>query len=242
MPASTRVVLLEEAGMKALEAFVASAQGQMPFIQSLALNKVAAQARLDLNAALPRELDGISRFTEKAFLYNRSTKARLVAEVGVQESRKYLAPLVQGGSRPFKKAEGYLKGIGGPGGFDRSREIAPVKKGRTRAGNISRGALRKVEAGLSTTAQYGGVFIGTPRGLYKGQTRAAGAWMRLGRKWDKRKHKHVGTLVPLFKEAADRATYRPNTFPMMRLADESSTRSWPAAFSAALEQALRTAR
>jgi hypothetical protein len=61
--------------------FVATIKNQLPFATSVALNNVAFNVRQDLGKQTTKSFVNPTSFTQKAFRYNKATKANLEAQV-----------------------------------------------------------------------------------------------------------------------------------------------------------------
>jgi len=229
---------VDKKGLKEMGRLIPGIRRQMPFIQTVALNRVGFDVHKGLGRATTVYYEGPRTYSQKAFRYKKANKRNLIVTVGLDKTRGYLEPTILGGRRKFKKAEGYLKAKS-KGSLGSNIQLTPVKAGRTKGGDINRLAIRRAIANMSTKNQEGGVFFGTPRGLVNGRERDEGVWIRKRRKWQKRRKRHVGKLQPLFKES-DPADYKPNTFPMYRLGQRIANRSAKEAFNYAFTKALET--
>ena len=250
-------IKIDKRGIKEMRQFAPNVRRQMPFIFSSALNSTAFEVQATIAKSTTRFFDKPKRFTQKAFKVQRSTKKNLKALVGPQSNRDYLAVQILGGDRPLKDAEGFVRGRSA-GALRRGQQLTPVKAGRTKAGDIRRASLGKIQAGMSTTDQGFGIFIGTPRGKKNGRPRDFGVWVRKGRAYFPKGTRYVvkdgkrraiktekgywkGKLVPLFK-ASDPATYKRGSFPMFRIGRDKARVVYPRQFSIAFDKAMRTTR
>ncbi len=79
---------------------------QIPFATSQALNDTAIQARQQVIDKLDQYIDRPTPFTKRGFIYRRSSKSKLTAQVLILDNRwKYLKYQVRGGVRhPAGKA------------------------------------------------------------------------------------------------------------------------------------------
>ena len=249
-------IKIDSRGIKEMRQFAPNVRRQIPFIQSRTLNATAFKVQATIAKSTTRFFDKPKRFTQKAFKVQRSTKKDLRALIGPQLNRDYLAVQILGGDRPLKDAEGFVRGRSA-GALRRGQQLTPVKGGRTRAGDIKRSSLAKIQAGISTTNQGSGIFIGTPVGKKNGRTRDFGVWMRKGRTYrptsarskvgSRRRNSTSGNsywkgkLVPLFK-ASEPATYKRGSFPMFRIGRDKARVVYPRQFSIAFDKAMRTTR
>ena len=251
-------IKIDNRGIKEMRQFAPNLRRQIPFAQSVALNQTAFKVQATIAKSTTRFFDKPKRFTQKAFKVQRSTKKNLKALVGPQSNRDYLAVQILGGDRPLKDAEKLILGRRSVGAWSEWKQLTPVKAGRTKAGDIKRSSLAKIKSGLSTTNQGSGIFIGTPRGKKNGRTRDHGVWVRKGRTYHPRGTRYVvkdgkrraiktekgywkGKLAPLFKKA-EPATYKPGSFPVLRIGSDKARQTYLRMFNEALDRAMATAK
>jgi hypothetical protein len=206
---------------------------QLPFATSLALNEVAFKARTALNGSTRQYFNAPTKFTETAFLVQKSKKADLEAIVYAnnQEGRnraRYLRYGIQGGQRVAKGFERFFAGADNDGTLRPGVALLPTSLVKTTAqGNVSIATLRSISKGLSTTNKRGGFFVGTPRGA---GNRPPGIYRRSREQ-----------LFPYFIAASSAPRYT-GRFPIQDVGSKVINRNWVAELEAALERALSTAK
>jgi hypothetical protein len=214
-------ITIDDKGINKAMLWAATLQNQLPFAASVALNRTAFDVRQALNRQTTQSFTAPTRFTQTAFLYNRSTKTNLAAQVYAQPNRRFFLTQIAGGRRRGKPYERFLEGLGA-GAL--GRRLVPTDRVINAAGNPEKAIFATIQSKLSTTDQ-GGVFIGTP----KGGGRAAGVYRR-----------SRGQLYALFVEASE-PTYSP-LFPMERVGNQTAARVFPSHLNKVLEDALRSVR
>ena len=217
---------------------------QLPFANTLALTKLAQQARDDLHRELPSAFDSPTRFTLNSIAVQPATKARQESAIffkdfapkGVPAGR-YLRAQIEGGPRTDKASERQLRTAGHlPGGY----YLVPAKGAKLNGhGNINPGQVVQMLTGLGalSTARRGGnrrrnaatqgyfvVQPGAPSGLPPGVYRRT----------------PQGGHVMIFIMTRQ-PTYQ-KRFDFDGLAKSSYQRNAPRAIKEALEHAFRTAR
>jgi hypothetical protein len=206
---------------------------QLPFATSLALNEVAFKARTALNGSTRQYFNAPTKFTETAFLVQKSKKADLEAIVYAnnQEGRnraRYLRYGIQGGQRVAKGFERFFAGADNDGTLPPGAALLPTSLVKTTAqGNVSIATLRSISKGLSTTNKRGGFFVGTPRGA---GNRPPGIYRRSREQ-----------LFPYFIAASSAPRYT-GRFPIQDVGSKVINRNWVAELETALERALSTAK
>jgi hypothetical protein len=158
---------------------------QIPFAASQALNDVAKKAAMvDLREKAKKIFaGGATRFTQTGFLYRKSTKKNLTAEVFIEPKRgKYMKFQIDGGTR-----------------FPERRKIMiPTNNTRlNKFGNIPRGTYARI---INDKTKF---FSGIPKGLAGEDNR--GIWERYGRS----KRYPSGKRIRKVASYIDRAQYRP---------------------------------
>jgi len=205
---------------------------QLPFAASLALNEVAFKARTALNGSTRQYFNAPTKFTETAFLVQKSKKADLQAIVFAnnQDGRnraRYLRYGIQGGQRVAKGFERFFAGADNDGTLPPGVTLLPTSLVKTTAqGNVSIATLRSISKGLSTTNKRGGFFVGTPRG----GDRPPGIYRR-----------SRDQLFPYFVAASSAPRYT-GRFPIQDVGSKVINRNWVTQLEAALERALSTAK
>lgn len=108
-------------GLDEVKRQLGSLAKQVPFAASKALNNTA----FAVNAGIKQEMQSVfkggpSQFAERSFRVEKSNKSNLVASVVLRDDAppggtaysKALHHLFKGGTRDWKKVEGYLRGVG----------------------------------------------------------------------------------------------------------------------------------
>jgi hypothetical protein len=223
-----------DANLTKLVAFASQLDRQLPFAASVALNRTAYQVQQQANYETGRYFnkDGPpNAFTRRAFRFERSTKANLTAVVGAAPIQsRYLRFGIQGGFRPAKGFERkFLSDITKTRQVPAGTQLVPTSKvRRTSSGSVSLATIRTISRGLNSTR--GGFFYGVPRGGGKNVGRPLGIYRRSREQ-----------LFPYFVALPSRARYDA-VFPLQDIAAAKVRQVFPSLLSAALDQALATAR
>jgi len=142
---------------------------QLPFAISQALNASAFDARTALNGSTRQYFDRPNRFTQSAFLVQKTNKRELEAIVyaNAQQGRdraRYLRYGIQGGERRQKGFEKkFLAEIVGTRTIPSNAQLVPTSLVKLDgSGNVSLSTIKRIQKGLSGKAR-GGFFIGQPR-------------------------------------------------------------------------------
>jgi len=162
-------ITIDQQGIGLLQRRSQAVAQQLPFATSQALNSAAFDARTALNSSTRGYFDAPTRFTQTAFLVQRSKKSDLTAYVyanndsGRSRSR-YLRYQIQGGTRGQKGYERFFLGSPNDGTIPSGSVFVPTGIVKlTPQGNVSIPTLKAINKGLSGSPR-GGFFIGTPRG------------------------------------------------------------------------------
>ncbi len=213
-------------------AWTKAVQKQLPFATSVALNNVAFDARKAINAGTKGAFHVPVKFTQNAFLVQKSKKRSLAAFVYAQDKAgrdraRYLRFGIAGGTRPQKGMDAYFENaVPNDGTIPRGAYFMPTSLVKTNAsGNVTQATLRRVSKGISGDAR-GGFFIGTP----KGGSRPPGIYRR-----------SRSQLHPYFIATTDRPDYT-GRFNIEAIGAKVIERRFGFHFNAALRKALRTAR
>ena len=205
---------------------------QLPFATSVALNNVAFDARKGLNSGTKGAFHVPVKFTQSAFLVQKSKKKDLTAYVYAQDKAgrdraRYLRFGIQGGSRPQKGMDAYFaNAVPNDGTIPPGAYFMPTSLVKTNAsGNVTQATLRKISKGISGDAR-GGFFIGTPRG----GGRPPGIYRRSREQ-----------LHPYFIATDARPTYT-GRFNIEAIGTKIIQRRFSTHFNAALSKALSTAK
>lgn len=211
---------------------VTNMQKQMAFASSVALNETAFQARQSLNKSTVQFFNAPVKFTQSAFLVEKSNKRNLIATVYAQDAAgkdraRYLRFGTAGGTRPQKGFERFFSGaIPSDGTIPPGSYFMPTSTVKTnRHGNVSQATLRRITKGINGDPR-GGFFMGTPRG----GNRPPGIYRRSRLR-----------LTPYFIATQDKPDYTAR-FPISTITQKVVQRSYSGNFQTALAKALATAR
>ena len=213
-------------------AWTKAVQKQLPFATSVALNNVAFDARKAINAGTKGAFHVPVKFTQNAFLVQKSKKKSLAAFVYAQDKAgkdraRYLRFGIAGGSRPQKGLDVYFeKAVPNDGTIPAGAYFMPTSLVKTNAsGNVTQATLRRISKGISGDPR-GGFFIGTPRG----GSRPPGIYRR-----------SRNQLQPYFIATTDRPDYT-GRFNIEAIGAKVIERRFGFHFNAALSKALSTAK
>lgn len=213
-------------------AWTKAVQKQLPFATSVALNNVAFDARKAINAGTKGAFHVPVKFTQNAFLVQKSKKKSLAAFVYAQDKAgkdraRYLRFGIQGGSRPQKGMDAYFaNAVPNDGTIPSGAYFMPTSLVKTNAsGNVTQATLRRISKGISDDPR-GGFFIGTPRG----GGRPPGIYRRSREQ-----------LFPYFIATTDRPDYT-GRFNIESIGAKVIERRFGIHFNAALSKALSTAK
>jgi hypothetical protein len=205
---------------------------QLPFAISQAINSTAFDARTALNGATQQYFDRPNRFTQTAFLVQKTNKRELEAKVYANDQQgrdraRYLRFGVAGGTRPQKGFERkFLADVVGTRTIPAGAQLQPTSLvKRDGSGNVSLSTIKRIQKGLSGNAR-GGFFVGTPRG----GDRPPGIYRRSREQ-----------LFPYFIATDQRSRYRPR-LPMAEIGEKVVQRRFGVYLRSSLERALAGAR
>lgn len=211
---------------------VTNMQKQMAFASSVALNNTAFQARQSLNKSTVQFFHVPVKFTQSAFLVEKSKKTKLIATVYAQDAAgkdraRYLRFGTAGGTRPQKGFERFFAGaIPSDGTIPPGSYFMPTSAVKlNRSGNVSMATLKRITKGINGNPR-GGFFMGTPRG----GNRPPGIYRRSAQR-----------LTPYFIATRDAPDYS-KRFPIGTITQKVVQRSYSKNFQTALAKALATAR
>ena len=213
-------------------AWTKAVQKQLPFATSVALNNVAFDARKAINEGTKGAFDKPVKFTQSAFLVQKSKKRSLAAFVYAQDKAgrdraRYLRFGIAGGTRPQKGMDAYFEnavpndGTIPPGAYFMPTSLVKINA----SGNVTQATLRRISKGISGDPR-GGFFIGTP----KGGNRPPGIYRR-----------SRNQLQPYFIATTDKPDYT-GRFNIEAIGAKVIERRFGFHFNAALSKALSTAR
>ena len=213
-------------------AWTKAVQKQLPFATSVALNNVAFDARKAINAGTKGAFHVPVKFTQTAFLVQKSKKQTLAAFVYAQDKQgkdraRYLRFGIAGGTRPQKGLDRYFaNAVPNDGTIPPGAYFMPTSLVKTNAsGNVTQATLRRISKGISGDPR-GGFFIGTPRG----GNRPPGIYRRSRLQ-----------LHPYFIATTDRPDYT-GRFNIESIGAKVIERRFGIHFNQALSKALSTAR
>jgi hypothetical protein len=205
---------------------------QLPFATSLALNNTAFDVRKSLNDGTRGVFHSPVRFTQTAFLVQKSKKRELIALVFAQDKQgkdraRYLRFGIAGGQRPQKGMDVFFeRGVPNDGTIPNGAYFMPTSLVKINsAGNVTQATLKRITKGLNSEPR-GGFFIGTPRG----GNRAPGIYRRSRAK-----------LQPYFIATTNKPDYT-ERFDIESIGTKVVDRRFNQHFQAALKRALATAR
>ena len=207
-------------------------QKQLPFATSVAINNSAFDARTAINSGTKGAFHSPVKFTQTAFLVQKSKKRELIALVYAQDKKgkdraRYLRFGIQGGQRPQKGLEVFFeRGVPNDGTIPSGAFFMPTSLVKTdKSGNVTKATLAKITKGINGSPN-GGYFIGTP----KGGNRSPGVYRR-----------SKGKLQPYFIATTDKPNYRPR-FDIEIIGGKVIERKFNTHFNAALAKAVSTAK
>ncbi len=213
-------------------AWTKAVQKQLPFATSVALNNVAFDARKAINAGTKGAFHVPVKFTQNAFLVQKSKKKSLAAFVYAQDKAgkdraRYLRFGIAGGTRPQKGMDAYFaNAVPNDGTIPAGAYFMPTSLVKTNAsGNVTQATLRRISKGISGDPR-GGFFIGTPRG----GNRPPGIYRRSREQ-----------LFPYFIAPTDRPDYT-GRFNIESIGAKVIERRFGIPFTQALSKALATAK
>jgi len=205
---------------------------QLPFATSVAINNAAFDARKAINSGTKGAFHVPVKFTQSAFLVQKSKKRDLTAFVYAQDKAgkdraRYLRFGIQGGTRPQKGMDVFFeRGVPNDGTIPDGAYFMPTSLVKTNAsGNITQATLRRISKGISGDPR-GGFFVGTPRG----GSRPPGIYRRSREQ-----------LFPYFIATTDKPDYT-GRFNIETIGGKVIQRNFGKHFDSALSKAVSTAR
>ena len=103
-------------GMAALQARLSGMEKQIPFAASRALNNMGFKANAEIKEEMKNIFEGgPTPFSLRAFKIDKANKNKLIVTVGLRNDGGYekaLSHLFTGGTRQWKKLEGYMRSSG----------------------------------------------------------------------------------------------------------------------------------
>ena len=226
------IVLTIDQDLAKATAWTKTVKKQLPFATSVAINNTAFDVRKSLNLGTRVAFSSPVKFTQSAFLVQKSKKRELIAVVFAQDKAgkdraRYLRFGIQGGQRPQKGMEVFFeRGIPNDGTIPSGAFFIPTGLVKTNAaGNVTRATLKRISKGMNSSPR-GGFFIGTPRG----GNRSPGIYRRSRNK-----------LQPYFIATNNRPDYRPR-FNIQSIGARVVKGRFGIYFNQSLSKALSTAR
>ena len=205
---------------------------QLPFATSVAINNAAFDARKAINSGTKGAFHVPVKFTQSAFLVQKSKKRDLTAFVYAQDKAgkdraRYLRFGIQGGARPQKGMDVFFeRGVPNDGTIPAGAYFMPTSLVKTNAsGNVTQATLRRISKGISGDPR-GGFFVGTPRG----GSRPPGIYRRSREQ-----------LFPYFIATTDKPDYT-GRFNIETIGGKVIQRNFGKHFDSALSKAVSTAR
>jgi len=225
-------ITIDSGDLLKAESWSAAIATQLPFAASRTLNDLGFQVRKDLNQQADKYFDRPTRFTQTAFLVERSTKQSLVTTVYAnnQQGRnraRYLRFGIQGGQRIQKGYErALLSGVVSTRRIPQDAFLVPMPLiRRDRHGNVTRDTIKRVQQGLSSGTR-GAFFLGKPRGGGKNIGKPVGIYRRSRKQ-----------LFPYFELRSELQAYKP-VFPIGELGGALIRSQFRSTFLENLEQAV----
>jgi len=205
---------------------------QLAFATSQALNSVAFDARTSINSSTRQYFQNPTKFTQKAFFVQKSSKSTLeaivFAEAAAGRNRaRYLRYGIHGGTRGQKGFERkFLAEVVGSSAIPSGAQLVPTSLVKLNAsGNVALSTIKFIQKNISSKGN-NTFFVGKPMG----GDRPPGIWRRS-------KYK----LYPYFIATDQRANYR-ERFPIGDIAGKVIDRRFGTYFQSNLEKALASAR
>jgi hypothetical protein len=205
---------------------------QLAFATSQALNSVAFDARTSINSSTRQYFQNPTKFTQKAFFVEKSSKSTLeaiiFAEAAAGRNRaRYLRYGIHGGTRGQKGFERkFLAEVVGSTAIPSGAQLVPTSLVKLNAsGNVALSTIKFIQKNLSSKGN-NTFFVGKPMG----GDRPPGIWRRS-------KYK----LYPYFIATDQRANYR-ERFPIGDIAGKVVSRRFSGYLTSSLEKALASAR
>ena len=205
---------------------------QVRYATAVALTRTAKRMQDLAEKEVDKVFDRPTKFIQKGFFTKPANPANLEAVIGIKDRQaKVLLPHIIGGGRDRKPFEQKL-------GSDSSKAAGFWVPGQgirlNASGNLTKGQIAQIAAGLKRTGQYAEVFLGVPVG-HPGAP--YGIW---GRKTKGRGKKAVSGIVPLLMRISA-PTYR-QRFDFEGIAEKNAPRIFREEFDKAFRQAMASAR
>mgnify|MGYP001228506144 CR=1 FL=1 len=216
--------------LKGFDRFLNNYRNQLPFASSVAINNTAFDIRTALNKGTLGAFDRPTKFTQKAFLVQKSKKNNLVAHTFAQDQAgkdraRYLRFGVKGGQRIPKGFEKYFAGLPNDGTIPSNSYFYPTSFIKyDKHGNVTRSTLKRISSGISNNPR-GGFFIGTPA---NNPGKPAGIYKRSKEK-----------LFPFFIASTRKPNYQ-SIFNIEQIAGKVVQRKFNQHFDKAMSKAIET--
>lgn len=222
---------------------------QIPFALVLAQTKLAQRVKPGMLKVMQQRLDRPTPTTMKSLYVQAATKAR-PAKVFFKDSwttgipaDAYLQQAVQGGQRPHKRFE---KSLIAQGLMKSGQFALPAKDLLNQYGNVSRGTMTRILSGLGAAESGRGHqanATGSKRSQRKGNAKRYFTGMVDGQHgvWERKDTAFGDAVRPVFLYSNGAPGYRV-IFPFFKIADNIVKAHAQAELTAALGQAIATAR
>ena len=226
------MITVKITGVDAVKAHLAGLGKQVSFAAAQALTQTAGKIKDATPAELDKALDRPVAFTKRGLFVRRATRANLTATVGFMRAQaEYMRYQIEGGTRNP-----------GAGGLKLPAAIKPDA-----FGNIPRGLIAQLVAVARKEKKLGKVkarriAVSNKAALFYGDPADVG-----GHKFPRGIYKEIDLgggrkqLVPLIIFPNKAARYKPR-FDFQRLGETIARREFDALFTAALKNALASAR
>lgn len=207
-------------------------QRQVKFATAVALTRTAKRLQKLAEEEVAKVFDRPTKFVRQGFYTKPASPANLEAIIGIKDRQaKVLLPHITGGGRPRKPFEERLA-------TDTSKAAGFWVPGQgvklNASGNLTKGQITQIAAGLKRTGKFADVFVGTPTGH---PAAPYGIWARKLK--GKGRNASVG-IVPLLIRV-DQPRYH-KRFDFKGIAEKHAQRIFNEEFNRAFSQAMASAR
>jgi hypothetical protein len=207
-------------------------QRQVKYATAVALTRTAKRLQKLAEEEVAKVFDRPTKFVRQGFYTKSASPANLEAIVGIKDRQaKVLLPHITGGGRPRKAFEERLA-------TDTSKAAGFWVPGQgiklNASGNLTKGQITQIAAGLKRTGKFADVFVGTPTGH---PAAPYGIWARKLK--GKGRNASAG-IVPLLIRV-DQPLYQ-KRFDFNGIAEKHAQRIFNEEFDRAFSQAMASAR
>lgn len=219
-------------------------RGQIPYAGSVAVNRLAKQAIVDLKAEMQRAFDRPTSWTLNAFYWTKATKRAPTAEIRAKDfagkgtpAWKYLTPEVFGGTRRMKRFERALEAKLGTG-----QSVPGEGATLNQYGNLSEATVNKILSALGAFRENGYLANRRARGSGRGRRQETFFLGHAGRNGMMGIYRVVssGHVEPVLIFPARAPNYR-KRLPYRETVEGSFKKNEAAFFEQALKDAIATA-